>query len=157
MIRGRLAAGETVLVQGAAGGVGTACLQVAKAYGARTIAVVSPDAKERVARAAGADQVVRSTGAGKSEVMKLTDGGAHLIIDPVGGDRFVDSLRALRPFGRLIVVGFAGGGSRKSGSTACFEQHRGDRRRMGSGGPSIDPTDNQVCSDEDHRRRVTQV
>ena len=107
--RGRLAAGETVLVHGAAGGVGTACLQVAKACGARTIGVVSTDEKERVARAAGADEVVRSDGAWKDEVKELTGGGVDLVLDPVGGDRFTDSLRSLREFGRLIVVGFTGG------------------------------------------------
>ncbi len=107
--RGRLAEGETVLVHGAAGGVGTACLQVAKAYGARTIGVVSSDAKERVARDAGADEVVRADGPWKDEVRQLTDGGADLVLDPVGGDRFTDSLRSLREFGRLVVVGFTGG------------------------------------------------
>src|ERR671923_248265 len=60
--RGRLAEGETVLVHGAAGGVGTAVLQVARGLGARTIAVVSNDEKEQVARSAGADDVVRSDG-----------------------------------------------------------------------------------------------
>ena len=104
--RGRLAAGETVLVHGAAGGVGTASLQVAKGLGARTIAVVSSDAKEEVARAAGADEVVRVDGF-KDAVKAL--GGADLVLDPVGGDRFTDSLRALREGGRLVVVGFTGG------------------------------------------------
>ena len=104
--RGRLAAGETVLVHGAAGGVGTASLQVAKGLGARTIAVVSSDAKEEVARAAGADEVVRVDGF-KDAVKAL--GGADLVLDPVGGDRFTDSLRALRDGGRLVVVGFTGG------------------------------------------------
>src|SRR5690606_27838998 len=94
--RGRLTAGETVLVHGAAGGIGTAALQIAKGLGATTVAVVSSDEKERVARAAGADHVVRSTGPWKDEVKQLTDGGVHLIIDPVGGDRFTDSLRSLR-------------------------------------------------------------
>lgn len=107
--RGRLTAGETVLVHGAAGGVGTAVLQIAKGLGATTVAVVSTDEKERVARDAGADHVVRSTGAWKDEVKELTGGGAHLIIDPVGGDRFTDSLRSLRQGGRLVVVGFTGG------------------------------------------------
>src|SRR3954467_5616492 len=69
--RGRLAEGETVLVHGAAGGVGTASLQVAKGLGARTIAVVSSDDKERVAREAGADEVVRSDGPWKDEVKEL--------------------------------------------------------------------------------------
>jgi NADPH2:quinone reductase len=107
--RGRLAEGETVVVHGAGGGVGTASLQVAKAHGARTIAVVSSDAKEAVARSAGADEVVRSDGPWKDHVRELTDGGADLVLDPVGGDRFTDSLRALREFGRVIVVGFTGG------------------------------------------------
>ncbi len=105
--RGRLVEGETVLVHGAAGGVGTASLQVAKALGARTIAVVSSDAKEQVARAAGADEVVRSDGPWKDEVKAL--GGADIVLDPVGGDRFTDSLRSLNTNGRLVVVGFTGG------------------------------------------------
>jgi NADPH2:quinone reductase len=106
-LRGRLAEGETVLVHGAAGGVGTAALQVAKGLGARTIAVVSSDEKERVAREAGADEVVRSDGSWKDEVLAL--GGADVVLDPVGGDRFTDSLRSLREDGRLVVVGFTGG------------------------------------------------
>jgi NADPH:quinone reductase len=105
--RGRLHEGETVLVHGAAGGVGTASIQVAKGLGARTIAVVSSDEKEQVARDAGADEVVRSGGAWKDEVKAL--GGADVVIDPVGGDRFTDSLRSLNPDGRLVVVGFTGG------------------------------------------------
>jgi NADPH:quinone reductase len=107
--RGRLRAGETVLVHGAAGGVGTATLQVAKGLGARTVAVVSSAEKERVAREAGADDVVRSDGAWREEAGELTGGGADLVIDPVGGDRFTDSLRSLREGGRLVVVGFTGG------------------------------------------------
>jgi NADPH:quinone reductase len=107
--RGRLAEGETVVVHGAAGGVGTATLQVAKAWGAKTIGVVSSDAKEEVARQAGADEVVRSDGPWKDEVKSLTDGGAHVVLDPVGGDRFTDSLRSLREGGRVVVVGFTGG------------------------------------------------
>src|SRR5205807_8179054 len=106
-LRGRLAEGETVLVQGAAGGVGTASLQVAKGLGARTIGVVSSDDKERVAREAGADEVVRADGPWKDDVKEL--GGADVVIDPVGGDRFTDSLRSLREGGRLVVVGFTGG------------------------------------------------
>lgn len=109
-VRGRLHAGETVLVHGAGGGIGTAALQVAKGLGAVAIAVVSSDAKELVARRAGADAVVRSGGAWKDEVMALTDNkGVDVVLDPVGGDRFVDSLRALREDGRLVVVGFTSG------------------------------------------------
>jgi NADPH:quinone reductase len=108
-MRGRLADGETVLVHGAAGGVGTATIQVAKGLGARTIAVVSSDEKERVARDAGADEVVRSDGAWKDEAKELSGGGVDIVIDPVGGDRFTDSLRSLAEGGRVVVVGFTGG------------------------------------------------
>jgi NADPH2:quinone reductase len=110
VLRGRLAAGETVLVHGAAGGVGTASLQVARGLGARTIAVVSNDAKQLIAEQAGADAVVRSDGPWRDEARELADGaGVHLVLDPVGGDRFTDSLRALREGGRVVVVGFTGG------------------------------------------------
>jgi NADPH2:quinone reductase len=108
-LRGRLQAGETVLVHGAAGGVGTASLQVAKGLGARTIAVVSSDEKERVARDAGADEVVRSDGAWKDEAKELSGGGVDVVLDPVGGERFTDSLRSLREGGRAVVVGFTAG------------------------------------------------
>jgi NADPH2:quinone reductase len=108
-VRGRLAPAETVLVHGAAGGVGTASLQVAKGLGARTIAVVSSDAKEKVARACGADEVLRSDGPWREQANDLTGGGVDLVLDPVGGDRFLDSLRVLRTTGRLVVVGFVGG------------------------------------------------
>ena len=106
-MRGRLEKGETVLVHGAAGGVGTASIQVARGVGARTIAVVSSDEKERVAREAGADEVVRSDAEWKDQVKEL--GGADVVIDPVGGDRFLDSVRSLKQDGRLVVVGFTGG------------------------------------------------
>jgi NADPH:quinone reductase len=108
-LRGRLAEGESVLVHGAAGGIGTATLQIAKGLGARTFAVVSSDEKERIAREAGADEVVRSDGPWKDEVKELSGGGVDVIIDPVGGDRFTDSLRSLREGGRIVVVGFTGG------------------------------------------------
>ncbi|MEA2305544.1 MAG: NADPH:quinone reductase [Solirubrobacteraceae bacterium] len=109
VLRGRLQPGETVLVHGAAGGVGTASLQVAKGVGARTIAVVSSDEKERVARDAGADEVVRSDGPWKDQAKELSAGGVDLVLDPVGGDRFTDSLRSLAEGGRVVVVGFTGG------------------------------------------------
>jgi len=108
-LRGRLRDGETVLVHGAAGGVGTAALQVAKGLGARTIGVVSSDDKERVARDAGADQVVRSDGPWKDQAREATDGGVDIVLDPVGGDRFTDSLRSLREGGRVVVIGFTAG------------------------------------------------
>ncbi len=107
--RGRLAAGDTVLVHGAAGGVGTASIQVARGLGARTIAVVSTDEKEQVARDAGADDVVRSDGPWKDQAREISGAGVDVVVDPVGGDRFTDSLRSLREGGRVIVVGFTGG------------------------------------------------
>ena len=108
-LRGRLSEGETVLVHGGAGGVGTASIQVANGLGAKTIAVVSSDEKEQVARDAGADEVVRSEGAWKDEAKELSGGGVDVVLDPVGGDRFTDSLRSLGEGGRLVVVGFTGG------------------------------------------------
>lgn len=108
-LRGRLAEGETVLVHGAAGGVGTASLQVAKGLGAQVYAVVSSNEKERVARDAGADEVLRSDGPWKDHARELSGGGVDVVLDPVGGDRFTDSLRSLRERGRVVVVGFTGG------------------------------------------------
>jgi len=109
-LRGRLAEGERVLVHGAAGGVGTAAIQVAKGLGASTVvAVVSSDEKEQVARDAGADEVVRSDGPWREQAVELTGGGVDVVLDPVGGDRFTDSLRSLREDGRVVVVGFTGG------------------------------------------------
>jgi len=109
-VRGRLAAGETVLVHGAAGGIGTSTLRIAPALGAgRVIAVVSSEDKADVARAAGAHDVVLADGF-KDAVAELTGGkGVDIVMDPVGGDRFTDSLRSLAPAGRLLVVGFTGG------------------------------------------------
>jgi NADPH2:quinone reductase len=109
VMRGRMTEGETVLVHGAAGGVGTAALQVAKGLGARTIALVSSEAKQRVAEQAGADEVVLLGDSWKDEVKELSGGGVDVVLDPVGGDRFTDSLRSLRENGRLVVVGFTGG------------------------------------------------
>lgn len=107
--RGDLRAGETVLVHGGAGGVGTATIQVAKGYGARTIAVVSTPEKAELARAAGADEAVLVDGF-KDAVRDLTSGaGVDVVLDVVGGDLFTDSLRCLSEQGRLLVVGFAAG------------------------------------------------
>lgn len=103
--RGRLHAGERVLIHGAAGGVGTASIQVAKALGGKVIAAVSTDAKAEIALRAGADQVV----IGESFRDQLSE-PVNLIIDPVGGnERFKESLRSLASEGRLVVVGFTAG------------------------------------------------
>jgi NADPH2:quinone reductase len=105
--RGAMRAGESVLVHGAAGGIGTAAIQVARAFGAgRVVAVVSTAEKGEVASAAGADVVVMADGFREA---LGADGRVDLIVDPVGGDRFTDSLRALGPGGRLLVIGFTSG------------------------------------------------
>ena len=109
-VRGRLHEGETVLVHGAAGGIGTSALRLAPVLGAsRVIAVVSTEDKADIARAAGATDVVLADGF-KDAVKELTGGrGVDVVVDPVGGDRFTDSLRSLAPAGRLLVIGFTGG------------------------------------------------
>jgi NADPH2:quinone reductase len=108
--RGRLTSGESVLVHGAAGGIGTSTLRLASAWGAsRTIAVVSTMDKAEVARAAGATDVVLVDGF-RDSVKELTGGrGVDIVVDPVGGERFTDSLRSLAAGGRLLVVGFTEG------------------------------------------------
>ncbi|OBH17672.1 NADPH:quinone oxidoreductase family protein [Mycolicibacter sinensis] len=108
--RGGLTQGQTVLVHGAAGGIGTSTLRLAGPLGAsRVIAVVSTPAKAEVARAAGATDTVLADGF-RDAVAELTGGkGVDLVLDPVGGDRVTDSLRSLAPGGKLLVVGFTGG------------------------------------------------
>ena len=107
--RGGVRPGHTVLVNGAAGGVGTATIQVAKGLGARVIAVVSTEEKAEVARSAGADEAVLVDGF-REAVKELTDGvGVDVVVDVVGGDLMTDSLRSLAPLGRVLVVGFTGG------------------------------------------------
>jgi NADPH2:quinone reductase len=98
--------GETVLVTGAAGGVGTALVQIAPAFGVETIALVSSAEKAGVVEALGAHEVVRSDDDAWAEAVR---GRAHVVVDMVGGDRFLDAVRALRVGGRLVVVGFAAG------------------------------------------------
>ncbi|HTU79921.1 MAG TPA: NADPH:quinone oxidoreductase family protein [Solirubrobacteraceae bacterium] len=109
LLRGRLKEGETVLVHGAAGGVGTASLQVARGLGAKTIALVSSEDKRAVAQRAGADHALLLGEGWKDEVLELSGGGVDVVLDPVGGQRFTDSLRCLREGGRVVVVGFTGG------------------------------------------------
>lgn len=107
--RGGLRSGEWVLVHGAAGGLGTATVQVAKGMGARVIGVVSTEAKADVARAAGADETVLLDGF-KDAARDLTGGaGVDVVADVVGGPAFTDSLRALGTQGRVLVLGFASG------------------------------------------------
>jgi len=111
--RAGAAPGETVLVSGAAGGVGTALLDLGSAFGVSTIALVSSATKAAMAASAGATYVVRtdgSEGPWLERVRSLTDGrGAHVFVDQVGADMFLDLMRALRIGGRGVVVGFTGG------------------------------------------------
>ena len=108
--RGRIQAGETVLVHGAGGGVGTAAVQVARALGGRVLAVASPGDKAAAAATAGAEVVLDPRSDWLAAVREATGGrGADVIVDPVGGDRFDQSLRCLAPEGRLLVIGFAEG------------------------------------------------
>jgi NADPH2:quinone reductase len=107
--RGGVQPGDTILVHGATGGVGEAAVRLGARWGARTIAVVSTEAKAAAARASGAGDVVLAEGF-KDRVKELTGNrGVDLVVDPVGGDRFTDSLRSLAPEGRLLVIGFTGG------------------------------------------------
>ena len=107
--RARLERGETVLVHGAAGGIGTAAVQLARGMGAQVIAVVSSEEKRAVAERAGAQHAVLAEGF-LAAAKELTGGrGVDVVVDPVGGDRFTDSLRSLAPEGRLLVIGFTAG------------------------------------------------
>ncbi|KRF21097.1 NADPH-quinone reductase [Nocardioides sp. Soil797] len=102
--------GESVLVHGAAGGVGTATLDLLRGKAKPSIAVVSSEVKAQVARDCGADEVLLTSDAWAARARELTDGnGVDVVVDPVGGDRFTDSLRSLDVGGRLMVVGFAEG------------------------------------------------
>ena len=109
--QGRLEAGETLLVLGAAGGVGLTAVEIGKAMGARVIAAASTPEKLAVARERGADDLVNyATEKLTERVMALTDGkGADVCFDPVGGDLFDAALSALGWGGRILVVGFVGG------------------------------------------------
>lgn len=108
LTRARLREGESVVVHGAAGGLGSACVQLASALGARAVAVVSSEEKERVALEAGAAEVVRVDG-WIDAVRELAPSGVEMVVDPVGSERLGQSLRVLAPDGRLVIVGFAGG------------------------------------------------
>jgi NADPH2:quinone reductase len=109
--RGGLQAGETVLVLGAAGGVGLAAIEVAKMLGARVIAAAGSEQKLALARAHGADETInyRSDNL-RGQVLALTDqNGVDVVFDPVGGDAFSQSVRCIGWQGRILVVGFASG------------------------------------------------
>ncbi len=106
--RAHLAPGETLLVLGAAGGVGMTAIEIGKLMGARVIACARGADKLKICAAAGADHLIDSASQDiRAEVKAL--GGADVVFDPVGGDQFMAALRACRPEARMIVVGFASG------------------------------------------------
>lgn len=116
--RGQLKAGETLLVLGAAGGVGVAAIELAKAMGARVVGAVSSEEKAKFARAAGADETVIYPASGMSKQQskdlaeafkKACGGGADVVYDAVGGDYCEPALRAMNWNGRYLVIGFPAG------------------------------------------------
>lgn len=108
--RGRLQAGETLLVHGASGGVGMAAVDVGKLLGATVIATGGSDEKLAKVKAYGADHVINTADGFRTKVKDLTDGrGADVIYDPVGGDVFDESVRCIAFDGRLLVIGFTSG------------------------------------------------
>ncbi len=106
--RAKLRPGETLLVLGAAGGVGLTAVELGKAMGARVIACARGADKLKVAQAAGADHLIDSETGDLREAVKAL-GGADVVYDPVGGDQFMSALRACKPEARVIVIGFASG------------------------------------------------
>ncbi|MFB3107453.1 MAG: NADPH:quinone oxidoreductase family protein [Pseudomonadales bacterium] len=110
MQRANLQAGETLLVHGAAGGVGLAAVDIGKLMGARVIGTASTAEKLAVVKQLGADHSINYSDGFRDEVKELTGGrGADVIYDPVGGDVFDESMRCIAPFGRILIVGFTGG------------------------------------------------
>lgn len=108
--RAHLQAGETLLVHGASGGVGMACVQLGRHLGARIIATGRSEEKLAIVRAHGAHETVNLAGDLREEVRRLTDGkGVDVVVDTVGGDVFDASLRCMAWGARMLVVGFVGG------------------------------------------------
>jgi NADPH2:quinone reductase len=108
--RGRLKAGDRVLIHGAAGGIGLPAIQLAKLYGAEVIAAAGTDEKRAVCLAEGADHAIDSAAGFRDRVMALTRGrGVDIVYDPVNGPSFEESLRCLAWGGRILILGFLGG------------------------------------------------
>jgi NADPH:quinone reductase len=108
--RGRVQPGETVLVMGAGGGIGSAAVQVALGLGARVIAGVADENQVSTAQAAGAPEVVVLKQGFSARIRELTGGrGVDAVLDPLGDWLFDEALRALAPEGRILVIGFAAG------------------------------------------------
>ncbi|MCZ6617751.1 MAG: NADPH:quinone oxidoreductase family protein [Gammaproteobacteria bacterium] len=110
MQRANLRAGETLLVHGAAGGVGLAAVDIGKLMGARVIGTASSEAKLAAIKEMGGDYGIDYRDGFREQVKALTNGkGADVIYDPVGGDVFDESMRCIAPFGRILIVGFTSG------------------------------------------------
>lgn len=107
-LRAQAKAGQSILVHGAAGGLGSAAVQMALAMGLEVIGVVSTEAKVQTVRELGATHVVMAEGF-KDATKEIYPNGVDYVFDPVGGDRFTDSTRVLAPYGRLLVLGFTAG------------------------------------------------
>ena len=109
--RGRMVAGEWVLVHGAAGGIGIAAIQVAKVFSARVIATATTEAKRAACLEEGADHAIGYQGGFLEKVKELTGGrGVDIVYDPIGDKVADESLRCLAYGGRLLILGFLGGG-----------------------------------------------
>ena len=109
--RGRMKAGEWVLVHGAAGGIGLAAVEIASLFGAQIIATASSEEKRSICLAKGAQFAIPYEGGFRDRVMELTGGrGVDIVYDPVGGAVFEESLRCLAWGGRILILGFLGGG-----------------------------------------------
>jgi NADPH2:quinone reductase len=108
--RGRLKAGDWVLIHGAAGGIGLPAVQIAKLYGAKVIATASTEEKRAVCLEEGADHAIDYQAGFRDKVMELTGGrGVDIVYDPVNGPKFDESLRCLAWGGRILILGFLGG------------------------------------------------
>ena len=108
--RGRLKAGDWVLIHGAAGGIGIPAIQIAKLHGDQVIATASTEEKRAVCLDEGADQAIDYQSGFRDKVMELTQGrGVDIIYDPVNGPTFEESLRCLAWGGRVLILGFLGG------------------------------------------------
>jgi NADPH2:quinone reductase len=108
--RGRLKAGDWVMIHGAAGGIGLPAIQIAKLHGAQVIATASTEEKRSVCLEEGADHAIDYQGGFRDKVMDLTGGrGVDIIYDPVNGPTFEESLRCLAWSGRVLILGFLGG------------------------------------------------
>jgi NADPH2:quinone reductase len=108
--KGRLKAGDWVLIHGAAGGIGMAAIQIAKLFGARVIATASTDEKRAACLAEAADHAISYRGGFREQVKDLTSGkGVDIVYDPIGAEVFDESMRCLNWGARILILGFLGG------------------------------------------------